>query len=138
MRVSSHVRTRAGWHDGAVNEYPGGYSAYAERRLSAERSNVERSKNERPDQKPSNAQPAGAPTGRPRKLTFKEARELQDLEARIASLEAEQAALAERINGAAGDYQALARLTAELERVGQALEQAVERWAVLAEIAEAS
>ena len=59
-----------------------------------------------------------------------------ELEGRIAALEAEQVAIEARINGAAGDYQAMAALSAELERVGQALEQAFERWAELAEIAE--
>ena len=120
----------------AVVEYPGGYSAYAERRPSVERVNAERPKHERPGQQSSGVQRANVPASKPRKLTFKEARELQDLEARIASLEAEQARLADQISAVSGDYQALAQLTAELERVGQELEQAVERWAVLAEIAE--
>jgi len=119
--------------DGAVVEYPGAYSAYAERRSQVAGSSADQSK-----QKPSNLQPANLPAAKPRKLTFNEARELQELEGRIADLEAEQAALEAQINAAGGDYQELRRLSAEIERTGAALEAAVERWAELAEIAEGS
>ena len=43
------------------------------------------------------------------------------LEGRIATLETVQAALHTQINTASGDYQALLRLTAELERVSAEL-----------------
>ena len=87
----------------------------------------------RPKPKP----PTPATPTRPRKLTFKEQRELQGLESRIAELETAQADLSQGINAVAGDdYQTLLRLTTELERVGAELEAAVERWAELAEIAE--
>jgi len=115
--------------DGALVEYPGAYSFYAE--ATARRAAAEATVATRPQPKPS----AAAPT-RPRKLTFKEQRELQALEERIAVLETAQADLSERINAAGDDYQALLRLTAELERTGAELETAVERWAELAEIAE--
>jgi len=115
---------------GAVVEYPGSYSYYAEvvaRRTAEAATAAERVR----------PKPASAPTPtRPRKLTFKELRELAALEERIAALESEQAALAARVNMASGDYQELLRLTAELKRVDADLEAAVERWAELAEIAE--
>jgi ABC transport system ATP-binding/permease protein len=116
--------------DGRVIEYPGAYTAYAEivARRAAERA-------AEPPARPKPAQLAASPP-RPRKLTFKEARELEGLEGRIAVLEAEQAVLSGRVNAAGDDYQELIRLTAELERVGAALEAAVERWGELAEIAE--
>jgi ATP-binding cassette subfamily F protein uup len=119
--------------DGAVVEYPGAYSAYAEARSQVERSTLERSSVQH-----SNVQRPNVPKDKPRKLTFKEARELDGLEGRIAALEAEQAALQAQINVASGEYQALLRLTAELERVSAELEAAVERWGTLAEIAEQS
>jgi ATP-binding cassette subfamily F protein uup len=117
--------------NGAVVEYPGAYGVYAEalaRRAEAA------PPAERP--KPSAADAVAAPQSKPRKLTFKEARELQDLEQRIPALEAEQATIQSQINAASSDYQALMRLTAELERIGAALEAAVERWVELAEIGE--
>lgn len=115
---------------GAVVEYPGSYSYYAEvvARRAAEAATIA----ERARPKPA---PTPAST-RPRKLTFKELRELAALEDRIAALEGEHEALAARVNATSGDYQGLLRLTAELKRVDADLEVAVERWAELAEIAE--
>jgi ATP-binding cassette subfamily F protein uup len=121
---------------GAIKEYPGGYSAYAEQRAQAEEPQPAKARSAHTPQKAASARPASPPEAKPRKLTFKEARELQELEGRIAVLEADQARIETRINSAADDYQTMAALSAELERVGQALEQAVERWAELAEIAE--
>src|SRR5215217_4044213 len=130
-------RTLAFEGDGAIVEYPGGYSAYAEARLQIESAQAESAKPKRAEQKPANTPPSNLPA-KPRKLTFKETRELAGLEDRIAALEAEQGALQAQINTSSGDYQALLRLTAELERVSAELETAVERWGALAEIAEGS
>jgi ATP-binding cassette subfamily F protein uup len=119
--------------DGTLAEYPGAYSTYAE--IVAQRELERPATAARAAPKPAAPSTASA---RPRKLSFKEARELQALEDRIAALEAEQVGLEAQISTAAGDYQALLRLTAEMERVSAALEAAVERWGVLAEIAEAT
>jgi ATP-binding cassette subfamily F protein uup len=129
------IRTLAFEGDGAIVEYPGGYSAYAEARAQIESALAESAKPKRAEQKPAGPPPSSLPA-KPRKLTFKETRELAGLEGRITALEAEQAALQTQINTASGDYQALLRLTAELERVSAELEAAVERWGALAEIAE--
>jgi len=123
--------------DGRVTEYPGNYSAYTETRLKVARSNAEDSNVARPQQKRSDVHHVNVPTPKPRKLSFKEARELQELEHTIAALESEQAELQAQINAAGSDYQALIRLTSELERTSAALEVAFERWSELAEIAEA-
>jgi ATP-binding cassette subfamily F protein uup len=127
-RTAEHLLAFEG--DGRVVEYPGSYSYYAE--VMAERAADEAAAAERPRPK---IAPQAAPA-RPRKLSFKEQRELHELEGRIATLEGAQADLAARVNAAGGDYQELLRLTAELERVGKDLEAAVERWAELAELAE--
>jgi ATP-binding cassette subfamily F protein uup len=131
-------RTLAFEGDGTIVEYPGCYSAYAEARSQIESTKAEDSKPRRSEQKPASAQPSPPASAKPRKLSFKEARELAGLEERIATLETEQATLHDQINSSSGDYQALLRLTAELERVSAELEVAVERWGALAEIAEGS
>ncbi len=122
--------------DGRVAEYPGNYSAYAETRLNVERSNVAGSAVARAEQKRSNVERSNVPSPKPRKLSFKEARELQELENKIAGLESAQAELEAQINAAGSDYQAFIRLTGELEHASAALEAAFERWSELAEIAE--
>ncbi len=123
--------------DGRVTEYPGNYSAYAELRQQAEAARPDEAKSARAAQKPA-AAPASAAPARPRKLSFKQARELETLEGMIAQLEREQAALQTQIAENSGDYQALMRLTAALDQASSALEAAFERWSVLAEIAEGS
>ena len=119
--------------DGALAEYPGGYSAYA-----ARRSQAASAAPASPTPRAPAAQPAAPAPAKPRKLTFKEARELEQTEATIARLEAEQAQLQRQIEGAANDYQALLGLTEALGRASAQLEAAFERWAELAEIAESS
>ncbi|HEX5692921.1 MAG TPA: ABC-F family ATP-binding cassette domain-containing protein [Roseiflexaceae bacterium] len=128
-RTAEHLLSFEG--DGTVVEIPGSYSFYAEQRAQAVGANIERH-----EPKPRAERSSAAPD-KPRKLTFKEQRELKELETRIATLEAEQSRLSDRVNASGEDYQELLRLTSDLERVGAELETAVERWAELAEIAEA-
>ncbi len=74
----------------------------------------------------------------PRKLSWKEQREVETLEARIAELEARKPVLAEAMSECGGDYQRLQSLADELEAVNAELERALARWFELAEIAEQS
>ncbi len=113
--------------DGKVVEYPGGYSAYA---ADIARRATETAR-ERP--KPAAASPKA---DLPRRLTFAETRELRELEAKMAALEAEQARL-NALLAAGGDYQATARHGAALTALTATLETTFARWAALAEIAEA-
>jgi ATP-binding cassette subfamily F protein uup len=113
--------------NGNVREYAGGYDDYLRQRPAPAISAAPA------PGKPS--RPAEAPVAAgPRKLSFKEKRELEELPGRIEALEARQQDLhrqmaepgyhrqgAERINAA----------TAELEKVGRDLEEAYRRWALL-------
>ncbi|HXF60221.1 MAG TPA: ABC-F family ATP-binding cassette domain-containing protein [Caldilineaceae bacterium] len=74
----------------------------------------------------------------PRKLTWKEQREYDDLEARIARLEKTKQALVEAINGCGDDYLRLQSLSEQLEATDDELDAALSRWFELAEIAEQS
>lgn len=126
------VERTLAFEDGSIREYPGGYSVYAE---AQSRREAEQAALARP--KPRAAIPPKPDSAaRPRKLSFQEARELRELEGSITQLEQQQADLSEQINAAGSDYQALQRLSLELEQATAALEQAIERWATLAEIAE--
>ncbi|HEU5090731.1 MAG TPA: ABC-F family ATP-binding cassette domain-containing protein, partial [Roseiflexaceae bacterium] len=119
------------FENGEVREYPGGYSVYAEALAEREAARAAAA--------PPKPKPAAAPKPeRPRRLTGAEQREMRELERAIAKLEQEQAILGDQINAAGGDYQALQRLSAELERIEAQLAGAFDRWAELAEIAEGS
>jgi ATP-binding cassette subfamily F protein uup len=79
---------------------------------------------------------ASPPTARPveRKLSWREQRELEGLEARIAELEARRAALQEEVAGSAADYVRLQALAAELHGLEEDLDAAMGRWLELAEV----
>ena len=67
-----------------------------------------------------------------RKLTWREQREMEALEARIATLETQLAALQQGIAAAGDDYQRLQTLAAQLVAGEEALDEAMLRWLELA------
>ena len=75
---------------------------------------------------------------RPRKLTWKEARELEALDNQIEALETEKETVKTAVNEAGSDYQELNRLAQRLEAIEAELETILERWLELSEIAENS
>jgi ATP-binding cassette subfamily F protein uup len=78
--------------------------------------------------------PSAAPPAAPRKLSFKEQRELQDMPQRIDALEAEQRAIGERLASAelyTKEPQRVAELQARYAQIDEELLQALERWEAL-------
>jgi ATP-binding cassette subfamily F protein uup len=69
----------------------------------------------------------------PRKLTWKEQREYEGLEARIAELEQAKLDLAEAMNNCGDDYLRLQSLAEQVDATNEELEHALERWFELAE-----
>ena len=67
-----------------------------------------------------------------RKMTWKEQRELQELEARIAGLEAQVATLHAEIDASSGDYVRLQELAQRLAGAEGELDEAMARWLALA------
>lgn len=72
------------------------------------------------------------------KMTYKEKLEFEQIETMIAGVEAELKMLTLEVNSAASDFVKLGELTAQQQAAEQRLEQLVERWAYLTELAEAS
>jgi len=114
--------------DGRVRTFPGSYSAYAADRRSRPVTSPKVS------QQPAPRKPTQQ--AHPRTLSFKERRELTELEARIAKLEETQQQLNEQLSAGGASYDELQRLSETLAATGDELEQAFERWAELAAIAE--
>jgi len=115
--------------------YPGPYETYRQLR-EAEAATVipPPPVRPRPAAPPPNDQRPKPPVGA-RRLSWKEQRELESLEARIAELEAQQAALQAQINANASDYLRLAELAGQLRAVEVEADAASERWLELAEFA---
>jgi ABC transport system ATP-binding/permease protein len=124
--------------EGHIREYPGNYSVFLEIR---EREAAEAAaQNEAAALAARRPTDAAQTTTRPapdakRKLTFKEKRELEELEARIAAAEARQAEIETRMAAESSDYVLLQELHAELQRLQSNLDRDLNRWAELAELA---
>ncbi|MGE0883486.1 MAG: ABC-F family ATP-binding cassette domain-containing protein [Blastocatellales bacterium] len=121
--------------EGRIRQYPGDYSGFLEirERERAEATAVRAEEKVR-EQKQSISMPI-AETSVKRKLSFKEKRELDELEARIASAEARKAKAEAELAANGSDHVLVAKLYEELQTLSQALEKDLERWAELAEYA---
>jgi len=74
---------------------------------------------------------------RPRKLSFKEQREYDNIEALIAGLESQLAEVTKSMATAVSDYSRLQALTTEQSRLETELNRSLDRWAELTELVEA-
>lgn len=121
--------------NGVIREYPGNYSAFLEIRAreEAEQTAAQPAQQAKPQQTATRA-PAPAPSG-PRKLSYKERRELDMLEQRIAAAEARKAEIEQQLAIGGSDFDMVNTLYTELQALTEALDRDVERWAELAELA---
>jgi ABC transport system ATP-binding/permease protein len=67
------------------------------------------------------------------KLSFKEQKEFEELEAKMATLESQKASLIEQLNAGSEDFQVLTRLAQEIETIKNSLEKMELRWLELSE-----
>lgn len=114
--------------DGEVRCYPGGYADYVVQRGRREVNPTTRTPPKGSDSAPAPAQP--------KKLSYKEQRELDALPGRIEKLEGEVAAIREALGDGSiyrRDPAKAQELTARLPQAEAELEAAVERWAELEE-----
>ena len=119
---------------GRVKEYVGGYSDWLAQRASGEKSAPQ----------PTEAVAPGtgkANSGRGKKLTYKEQKELDALPARIEALEGEQSALEQAMAGAdfyRRDKAEITRTLARMEEIQRNLDDAYARWQSLDAAAESA
>ncbi|MGE0081909.1 MAG: ATP-binding cassette domain-containing protein [Thiohalomonadaceae bacterium] len=114
--------------DGVVREYVGGYSDWVRQRPAKIAAEPKRS-----EPKPQPTAPAAGQKQKPRKLSYKDQRELEQLPARIEALEAEQAELHQRLSDPALYQQegGIAKASARLQEVEAELAEAYARWEAL-------
>jgi ATP-binding cassette subfamily F protein uup len=118
--------------DGRIGEYVGGYSDWLRQRRQTVRATQLPPVTSKPD---ATSSPAVAKTAaKPKKLSYRDQRELDTLPARIEALEAEQSRLHETVNGA-GFYQRppdeTSRTLERLETLARELEACYARWEFL-------
>ena len=126
--------------DGAVKQYEGGYTDYQaaleERGQGQEESTAAKAGAEDQSQPNRKNWKEGQPRETKLKFTYKEQREWETIEETIAALEEEVAELEGEILQAASDDSRLNRLMQEKEEKEAQLEEKMERWMYLNELAE--
>ncbi len=121
--------------DGRVQEFVGGYEDWVRQRLAEKNANSGGSRKSRPaDPAPVEKPKTTKVVARPKKLSYKEQRELNELPAVIDALETEQRALAERV--AAPEFyregaEAIKASLARVEELPRELATVYARWAEL-------
>jgi len=134
--VTSTIAWEGDESPGLWREYEGGYEEW---RVQHERARALReARTPKPAVAPEKAKPAPPPAAsaaaRPRKLSYKEQRELDELPGRIDALEAEQKALNELLADPAGyvkDPQRMAEAHRRVAEIDELLMAALERWEAL-------
>jgi ATP-binding cassette subfamily F protein uup len=116
---------------GCIKLYNGGYSDYYENRILPE---DEGAKGKRPEGKKSPADEKKK--DRPQKLTFKEQREFEQIEDIIAGVEQQIAENNAAINSAGSNFELLQQLVRTQQELEKKLDELLERWTYLNELAE--
>jgi len=125
--------------DGEIREYAGDYSAYLEykEREESEKREKEKQAETRASASVQNSQietgSVKAKSSAPKKLTFKEKRELETLVADIAAAEKRQAEIVKELNLFATDSFKVNELYTEQQQTAEKLEKNLERWTELAD-----
>ncbi len=113
--------------DGSVDCYAGNYTEYLARRPAP-------AMEEKP--RAAAAKPAREPSAKTPRLSYKEQREYETIDADIAALENSVAACTAELDAAASDYVRLMALTEKLNKLKAQLDEKTERWVYLNDLVE--
>lgn len=122
---------------GEIKQYPGNYSLYLDYKKRQEEEAIESPSVTKPSQSTVPIQDiAKSSTNKPRKLSYKEKRELEELETNIPAMEAEKAAIEKTLyeNPPFG-YTEVSQLSERLAALETEIDVATERWLELSELA---
>jgi ABC transport system ATP-binding/permease protein len=127
--------------DGKIRHFMGNYSEYLDtRRQEQEAEALSKRHADKAQSVPASdsrdRSGAARGTNRPRRLSYKEQKEWEEIESRIAALEERSAALKQAIAEAGSDYTKVEKLFAEEQQVSAELEAAIDRWAELSALIE--
>jgi ATP-binding cassette subfamily F protein uup len=132
-RTVDHLLVLEG--DGVIRHFTGSYSEYLEAKQQERLLEAERSR-ETAEREAAPQRSSGRGGNRARKLSYKEQKEWDEIEGRIAELEQRRAQLQAEIVEAGSDFERVQTLYAEEQQVAAELDAAVERWAELSALIE--
>jgi ATP-binding cassette subfamily F protein uup len=125
---------------GVIRQYPGNYSVYLEHR-EREAAEAEPAKEKQVNGSASELKPeaksaeSAKPDAKSKRLSYKQKRELEQLEIEIPQLEAEKEQLEKTLYGnSSNNFTEMQTLTQRLATLEQTIESATERWLELAEL----
>jgi ATP-binding cassette subfamily F protein uup len=126
--------------DGEIRQYPGNYSVYLDCQQQAAAAVKSESERGEPSLKSQSEYPPSqqnaAATTKPRKLSYREQREYEQLEMQIPQLEAEKEDLEKTLyTNPPGSYTDMQALSERLAELTQKIDRSTERWLELAELA---
>jgi ATP-binding cassette subfamily F protein uup len=121
--------------DGRLRQYPGNYSAFLEARQKEEKEAV--TAKPETNLRPTKQERAKSSTAK-RKLTFKEQKELKELETRIEEVEGRKREIETELAANSSDAYLVHQLYEERERLTVQLASDLDRWSELAELAESA
>ncbi|MDX1908529.1 MAG: ABC-F family ATP-binding cassette domain-containing protein [Bacteroidia bacterium] len=137
-RLVDHVFVFEG--EGQIRDFPGSYTDFRTREAQEKAEAAAQAAAEaaaRPSVRAVTPTVAPAPrTDRPRKLSFKEQREFEALEAEIPRLETRKTELSQQLNAGGADYQQLQALAEEIGRIQAELDAKSDRWLELMAVLE--
>lgn len=129
-RLVDHLLVFCG--DGVIKDFIGGYTEYRSFIKDYEAEKKRLAASEKPAGTPAVRQ--APPPSRPRKLTYKEQKEMEQLEKSMEELNAEKLELESLMNGGSADYQAILSASERYKALKDELDMAELRWLELSEI----
>ena len=124
-RLVDHLLVFCG--DGEIKDFIGGYTEYRSFLLD----NAALKKKKEPKEKQERA-----PRPQVRKLSYKEKKEFEELDTRLATLNEEKLSIEARLSGSTADYEEISRLSDRYSELKDELDEAELRWLELSCIAE--
>lgn len=115
--------------DGQIKDYPGNYTDYKE--WQEEKLKQQKKADQIKAKEPIVVQKVELEK---RKLSFKEQKELEDLEKNMAKLEDKKRSLTQKLSGEVLDFDEIAKISKELEAIAEDLEAKELRWLELSEV----
>ncbi|MBO7496464.1 MAG: ABC-F family ATP-binding cassette domain-containing protein [Salinivirgaceae bacterium] len=114
--------------NGKIKDFPGNYTQYREWKTLQVKSETAAAKPEQPQQKGKER------NDDKRRMTFKERKEFEQLEADIAQLETEKSEIEAALSGGESDAKRITELSSRFDEVSKLLDQKTDRWIELSEI----